>query len=417
MNARDYAWHALATAGLPGWNFDPSALRFASATRPPDPRDFDLSLALTRVVTKNAGLLTHLVGHYSGRRLTQVHPGVQIILALGLAQLRFFDRLPSYAVVDEAVEQSKRLEFAKAAGFVNAVLRRALREPNAPLPGRDDAQEYARVALSCPPQLFKRLIKLVGVEKALAMAERQNAEAPLVVRGTPGSVEGVTVTPHARAGFSVVTGATEAVLTEWARAGVAQPQDPTSAAVVDRMELAAATRVLDRCCGVGTKTLQIAAAAPAATVVAVDTAGFRTDALDRAAAARGLTNVRTVTAATVPADEPAFDRILVDVPCSNSGVLIRRPEARYRQDDRSLKSLDKLQKSILADTVPRLAPGGLLVYSTCSVWDEENGDQVRWLTQQFPHLKVEDVQTALPATSSDAARHHDGGFYAVLQST
>ena len=274
MNARDYAWRQLAAARLPGWQFDAASFRPKQADPPEDPRDLDLAHAITLSVTKHLDHLRHLIHHYSGRTPQQIDPTVQIILSMGLAQLRFFDRLPPYAVVDEAVNQAKRLGFGKAAGFVNAVLRRALREPAPPLPDKVDAQEYARAVLSHPPVLFQRMVKLLGVDDALELAARHNAEAPLIVRGTPDAPEGVTVTPHEVSGFSVISGAGEAVLSDWAKTGVAQPQDPTSAAVVDKMQLSSAKLILDRCCGVGTKTLQIASAAPQAQVVAIDPARF-----------------------------------------------------------------------------------------------------------------------------------------------
>ena len=416
MNARDFAWRQLASARLPGWQFDSNSFRPKHAVPPEDPRDLDLAHALTRAVVKNLAHLRHLTHHYSGRTPQQIDPTVQIVLALGLAQLRLFDRLPPYAVVDEAVNQTKRLGFGKAGGFVNAVLRRALREPSPPLPDERDAQEYARAVLSHPAPLFRRMNKLLGTEAAIQLAKRHNAEAPLIVRGEPPATEGVTITPHEKPEFFVVSGATEALLAEWSASGAAQAQDPTSAAVVDQLELLDARRVLDRCCGVGTKTLQIATAAKNAQVVAIDPARFRIETLDRSTRALGLKNVTTIVGKGMPDDVPPFDRILVDVPCSNSGVLIRRTEARYRQDDGALHSLEKLQQTILADTVPHLAPGGYLIYSTCSIWPEENGDQVRWLTQKFPHLRVVDLITRMPSTSDDPTKHHDGGFCAVLKS-
>ncbi|HEX8324010.1 MAG TPA: transcription antitermination factor NusB [Tepidisphaeraceae bacterium] len=416
MNARDFAWRQLATARLPGWQFDSNSFRPKQAEPPADSRDLDLAHALTRSVTKHLDHLRHLMQHYSGRTQQQIDPSVQIVICLGLSQLRFFDRLPPYAVVDEAVNQAKRLGFGKAGGFVNAVLRRALREPNPPLPKPNDAQEYARAVLSHPPVLFNRMVKLLGTDSALRLAAKDNTEAPLIVRGTPPAMDEVTVTPHEVPGFSVVTGANEAVLSEWAKAGIAQAQDPTSATVIERMELASAKRVLDRCCGVGTKTMQIAAGAPQAEVVAIDPARFRIEALQHSLSARDLKNTKTAVGKEVPDGEPPFDRILIDVPCSNSGVLIRRPEARYRQDDGTMRSLEKLQRTILADTVSHLQPGGMLVYSTCSIWPEENEDQVRWLTEKFPKLKVVEMQTTLPELSEDPTKHHDGGFFAVLKS-
>ena len=136
--------------------------------------------------------------------------------------------------------------------------------------------------------------------------------------------------------------------------------------------------------------------------------------------ARGIENV-TVHPVGMLRDLPSigqdsFDRILIDVPCSNSGVLARRPEARYAQDERSLRSLEQLQHDILDDTAPCLVPGGLLVYSTCSVWPQENEDQVRAFIAGHADYELHHSRTTLPSFhQTDPSRYHDGGFVAVLR--
>jgi 16S rRNA (cytosine967-C5)-methyltransferase len=215
----------------------------------------------------------------------------------------------------------------------------------------------------------------------------------------------------------VVEGAVEGDFARWAAAGLAQVQDPTSAGIVAKLDLDECLTALDRCCGLGTKTIQIAeAVGPEGLVVAVDPAKPRIERLKRTIKERGLTQIKPVVAgmmSDVKVDKP-FDRVLIDAPCSNSGVLIRRPEARYRQDAKSLQSLCDLQRRILLDTLPHVRPGGMLVYSTCSIWPEENGEQIIWLMQQTDQFEVLSVETILPSLSPDADRHHDGGFVAVL---
>lgn len=427
MNARDIAIQHLLRANLPGW--DSRKLPKPRDHDPKtDPRDIGLGLGISRAVTKNLLLLQHLIAHYSGRRLNRVDPLVQMVLAIALAQLRFFERLPPYAVVDQAVEQAKVLRLGKASGFINAVLRRALREPDAPLPDRSNAAEYARVVLSCPPDVFQRLVKEIPIEGALQLAQRMSEEAPLIVRrigpAMPAAPEGVTITPHEVDGMYVVDGATDLLLGDWSAQGIAQAQDPTSAAIVSALvpslsvgeEPERRLRICDRCCGVGTKTLQLGERFPGADILAIDPAAHRIHMLDRTIGQRHATDIRTHVGTAVPGDETPFDLILIDAPCSNSGVLIRRPEAKYRQTDASLRSLEKLQRQILADTIPFLAPGGTLVYSTCSIWPEENEAQVGWLQKQVPSLHLIRQETTFPTTENDPVRHHDGGFVAVLKS-
>ena len=427
MNARDHAFSQLVSAQLPGWHDAPAAQHRATES-PTDPRDRALGDAITTVVTKNLLLLRHLMRHYAGRNLTSIDVGVQIIIAIGLAQLRFFTRVPASAAVDEAVEQAKRLRFGKAGGFVNALLRRATREPDAPLPKITDPEQYARVVLSTPPDLFNRLEKLMGVENAIKLCVKHNTEAPTLIRladgvplrhlqEPPAGNANVTFTPAHRAGFYVADGAIEKDYARWSLAGLAQVQDLTSALVVVASVVSSAKRVLDRCCGVGTKTLQLAAAAPGAEIVAMDSAAWRIERLNNSLSHRQITNVHTHVASMmshVP-DAGLFDYILIDAPCSNSGVIIRRPEARYRQDARALASLAELQQRILFDTIPHLAPGGTLVYSTCSIWDDENGDVISALCAANADLKVIELKTTKPSLSDDPTQHHDGGYRALLR--
>jgi 16S rRNA (cytosine967-C5)-methyltransferase len=112
---------------------------------------------------------------------------------------------------------------------------------------------------------------------------------------------------------------------------------------------------------------------------------------------------------------PAFDRILVDVPCSNSGVLARRPEARYAQAPANLASLAKLEDQIMGDTADYLRGGGLMVYSTCSVWPEENEQLVQRFVLQNPDYELVNSQLIWPSMTPDPARYHDGGYTAVLR--
>src|SRR5213075_3554192 len=143
--------------------------------------------------------------------------------------------------------------------------------------------------------------------------------------------DGVKITPHERAGMFVVEGASIAQLAKWASEGIAQVQDPTAAEVVSLLGIEKGESVLDRCCGVGTKTMQmVEQVGGSGTVVAVDPSEERCTILVKAVADRGLENVRVVRTGKVSGDLQ-FSRILIDAPCSNSGVLARRAEARYAQ--------------------------------------------------------------------------------------
>jgi len=150
MSPRDFAFHELAARPLPNW----PARDDRSAHRPPaDPRDVALSENITVGVIKNLLLLQHLIQHYSGRSLKSIEPAVQRILAIALYQLRFLSRVPASAAVDEAVKQSRRFRQARASGFINAVLRKATRDPSPRCRGgtirRNMRVWFCRIRSSC----------------------------------------------------------------------------------------------------------------------------------------------------------------------------------------------------------------------------------------------------------------------------
>jgi len=427
MNARDFALIELDAKALPLWPARLVRGRSSDHGPPADPRDLALAEQLITGVVKNLRPLRYLIHHYSGRSLLGIDPLVQKILAIGLYQVRFLDRIPAHAAVDEAVEQAKRFGHGKAAGFVNAVLRRATREgpPATPDRGRNP-QGYAEMVLSHPPELFRRLVGLLGVADALRFCEHDHAEPPTIVRlfrgGSAGQLAkaGVVVRPHEQAGMFVVEGAKRSTLAEWAEGGIAQVQDPTAAMVAEQCDVHSGQRVLDRCAGLGTKTLQLHQRLEGSgVVVAVDASEERCGRLRELIRLRGLTGIAVHHASMLGQIKDAlpesFDRVLVDAPCSNSGVLARRPEAIYSQTDKQLKSLERLQSEILHDTARWVAPGGLLVYGTCSIWPEENGDRVaEFLSVRADYEKVRD-QTTWPSLEDEPTRYRDGGYFAVLR--
>jgi len=426
MTARDHALLSLDSLRLPGWRAH--TLKRSPDAQLDDPRDQALAENLRIGVIKNLLHLQHLIAHYSKRNLKSIDAPVQKILAIALYQLRFLSRVPQSAAVNEAVKQTHTFSLGRASAFVNAVLRNATRDPNPPLPDESNPAEYARIVLSHAPELFNKLLTLTDPTTALAISRHNNSTPPTILRLSPGvecsQLQGtnVTITPHSTPGFCLIDPAIPSVLSDLASGNLAQVQDPISASIVPRLDLKPGLTILDRCCGVGTKTLQIhQLAGPSSIIFAIDPNDQRLAVLNRSIQSRNLQNIKTFRASFISelaAEIPAtFDRILIDAPCSNSGVLARRPEARYHQDEKSLRSLVKLQTDILSDTIPNLSPGGLLLYSTCSIWPEENQQLIDSLLPNHPHLQKLDEKTILPSTSDNPTEYHDGGYYTLLRSS
>lgn len=341
MSARDCALQQIDRKRLPGWPAGVvTAVRREPMPPPRDGRDFALAEQIVIGVVKNLPHLHHLIAHYSGRALKSVDPVAQKIIAIGLCQLRSPSRVPASAAVNEAVEQAKRFGRARAAGFINAVLRKPTRDANAPMPDANlEPARYAEAVPSHPRELSGKLADL--------------------------RTAGVTVTPHEQAGLFVVEPRI-AVLARWAEEGVAQVQDPTAASVVPTLEIEPGQRLLDRCCGLGTKTMQMRdILGPAGSILAADASERRCRVLRGLVERRGIANVNVAQAGMMSdIDHDAggtFDRILIDAPCGNSGVLARRPEARYAQGAKAIESVRRLQHRILDDTAGHHRAAGRLV--------------------------------------------------------
>ncbi len=420
-SARVAALYEIDARSLPGW--PPKSMKQLRRPKLTDSRDIDLCEQITRGVVKSCLTLQHLVQIYSGRSLDQIEPSVQKIVAMALFQMRALDRIPTHAIVDDAVEITRVAHVGNAAGFVNAILRKAAdSRAAAPESTTADPVKFAAEAHSFPPDCFRRLQNLLDDSAALSLCERLNHEPPLLARliGTT-TIEqireaGGDVMPHQKAGIVVVSNPRREQLKQWADARLCQPQDPTSVAAVGFLDLKPGVRVLDRCAGRGTKTLQIIEQiGKNDLVVAIDPSNERLESLRVSLRQMKLTNVRTIEASNCdPIAEETFDRILIDAPCGNSGVMSRRPEARYRQSQHDVSKVVELQRRILDDSLRVLAPRGRMVYATCSIWPEENEKQIAGFLKENPSLKLISQATTMPNPAAEPFDYCDGGYVAVM---
>lgn len=407
---------------LPNW--PARSMRRLRRYRLTDSRDIDLAEKLTHGVIKELLVLQHLASEYSGRPLGQIDIPAQKILAMAMYQMRSLARVPTHAIVDDAVEQARDAGLGGAGGFVNAVLRKAAKNRAAGEAVADgELRERAENETSFPREVFDRFAKLYGQDRAFELCKGFNREAPTLVRLIGNTkiedliAAGVEALPHQQSGIVALTDVRRAKFRELAEANLCQVQDATSAATVDHLDLQPGQRVLDRCCGRGTKTRQILERiGPAGTVVAMDPRVERLNSLRDTLKAHRITNVTAVEAGTIDALDPdqEFDRVLVDAPCSNSGVFARRPEARYHQNPRHVARVVELQRRILTDTGPVVRAGGRLVYATCSVWPEENEAVVNAFLKSTDKFRRVTQHSIRPNPSENPSTYRDGGFVAVM---
>ncbi len=312
-------------------------------------RDAALASELVMGVLRRQNQLDYLLEHFSGRPAARLDPEVRIALRLGLYQLRHLDRVPAHAAVSESVEAVKQAGKGSAAGLVNAVLRKVHGEP---IPFPDRATELAH-----PAWLLERWERHYGQEAAAGIALANLATPETYVRVPVGYDSSLVRLEATEVGgcFRLLEG----------HPGGLRVQDISSQMIVPLLEPAPGQTFLDVCAAPGNKTAQ-----------AVE-AGVRAVACDRHFSR--LSGLRSLPCHLVVADATRalpfrrrFDRILVDAPCSGTGTLARNPEIKWRLQPSDLADLHARQVALLANALQLLAPGGRLVYSTCSLEPEEN---------------------------------------------
>jgi len=377
------------------------------------------------------------------------------VLCLGAYQILFLDRVPDFAAVNEAVAQAIRLRHRRQSGMVNGVLRNiargARRHGGAPPLAREvvpvgrgeycsldrpvfadpaeRAAEFLAQAFSLPDELATRWLDRAGSLPAAAeLAMQANVRPPIVLRVNRLRADvrrvldslaagGAEAHPHANE-HSVVLGE-RANVTELAafRDGWVQPQDPTATAVGLAARPQPGWRVLDLCAAPGTKTTHLAELMDNhGEIVAADVSREKIERIESNCRRLGVSIVRTILAQDVGGLQPeSFDLVLADVPCSNTGVLARRAEARWRFGREQLARLSADQRTLALMAGQFVRPGGRLVYSTCSIEPEECSEVVAALRRRLARLTLLDEQLTVPGGGEGLADWHDGGYYAILE--
>ncbi|HEV2828564.1 MAG TPA: 16S rRNA (cytosine(967)-C(5))-methyltransferase RsmB [Pyrinomonadaceae bacterium] len=380
--------------------------------------------------------LDHLIQHYTRRDVAQLDMPVRLILRLGLYQLRFLSRIPASAAVNESVKLVRLARLRSADTFVNAVLRRATREPEVdPASKILDPIERLSVVTSHPRWLIERWIKAFGAAQTEAFALANNEPAPVAFRvvhsHASGASESNILSQLQDAGAELVpsevvqgawriTGGT-GLLGELAKAGKVYLQDEASQLVAAIVGARGGERVLDLCSAPGSKTSQIADLSDdSAMIVACDLYEHRLRTVVSTAKLQQLTSIHGVVVdglQPLPFPESSFDRVLIDAPCSGTGTLRRNPEIRWRISPADIEDLARRQRQLLFSAAQAVRPGGQLVYSTCSVELDENEDVVQTFLENNESFKLTklSVDTSL-LTSAGAARtwpHREGtdGFF------
>ena len=374
---------------------------------------------------QNAALCDFYIGCYSSVPVAKLEPQLLDILRLGVCQLLFMDKIPVSAAVNEAVEQTKR-SGSRAGGLVNAVLRRGAENLDKlpEIPNGGTAQELA-VRYSHPLWLCERMVSELGYDGAAAFFAANNRAPKLTVSVNPRYGDATTLVERfAAAGvhahgseLSRVSVCVEDKGNAAALPGFAEGEFFVQDAAAAMSVLCAAPqkgmRVLDACSAPGGKSLLCASLMEnEGEILACDLHAKKLRLVDENAERLGFSIIRT---APMDASKPyetlweSFDLVIADVPCSGMGVIRKKPEIRYK-DPKPLAGLPAIQKRIADGLSACVRPGGVLLYSTCTVFREENEDVVDKFLHDHPDFTREEQRLILPQEYDT-----DGFFYCRMR--
>ncbi len=333
----------------------------------------------------------------------QPNKKIALLLTMSSYQLLFLDKVPSYAIVNDAVQIAKRIQ-PSSKGFVNAILRKVK-----PLE-LDDSLSSLAIQYSLPEWLLRLWIKQYGQEQAIENAKASLHILPTYVRRNPMRIdeEGFLSDPNineSKKGLAIYTG-NDLSKDSFYIEGKMSAQDIGSYEISRFMDIQKGDCVLDCCAAPGTKSMAMAEAiADECQITCLDLHAHRVDLIKKDANRLGLQSIHALQAdATKYQSKLLFDRILCDVPCSGYGVLSRKPDIKLRLKPEDMDELIPLQYAILENVSQYLKEGGILVYSTCTLNKKENEKQVASFLKTHPNFVLLEEKTLFPSEFND-------GFY------
>ncbi|AZR72962.1 16S rRNA (cytosine(967)-C(5))-methyltransferase [Anoxybacter fermentans] len=353
-------------------------------------RDRRLATELVYGVLRMRGHLDYIINQFSKHPVKNLDPGVRNLLRLGVYQIKFLDKIPVRAAVHTTVELAKRDFHMGIAKFINGVLRNIDRKiDQVSFPDQiKDPVGYISTFYSHPEWLVKKWVKRYGVKETIELCKANNRVPELTIRANTLKIDPATLANNLAEKYgyevSLLPYPAEGILLENATGftqlkefyeGEFTVQGQASMLVAHALQLKPGMKVADLCAAPGGKTTHMAALMRnEGEILAIDIYSHKIDLIEANCKRLGVTNVKTLCADTTTLElkEEQFDRILLDAPCSGLGLLAQKPEIRWMKTEKEIKELARLQKILLKKGLSWLKPGGIMVYSTCTITEEEN---------------------------------------------
>ena len=404
-----------------------------AACRGLDRREAALAARLTYGVLQNRALLDFYLGQFCSQSFDKLEPFIRDVLRLGAYQILYMDRVPDSAAVNESVELVKRRKRQRAAGMVNALLRRISRE-KASLPAIPDSGSAAYLSLrySHPRWLVERLLELLGREEAEEYLRLDNESVPTTIQRNSLRCTARELTESLEASGArlsahpwlpdcwQLSGGGDLEAMPAFQAGWFQVQDAAARAAAIAAGTKSGDRVLDVCAAPGGKSFAAAMEmGDVGQVIACDIHPHKLALIEKGAQRLGLTCVTPVLADGRQERTEwleSFDAVICDAPCSGLGIIRKKPDVRYK-DPRVLAGLPRVQKAILDNACRYVRSGGVLLYATCTILPEENRDiTAGFLSHRREFQKEPFSLPGLPEQNDGELtlwpqRHGTDGFY------
>lgn len=378
-----------------------------------------------------------LNGFYKGQ-FSKAIPNLKNGLRVALYQILFLDKIPDYAVVNEAVEFVKKLQGQKPADLTNAILRNIIRSKNAiryPDPN-EDLLGYISAYYSHPSWMVKRYLARFGRENTEKLLAANNEKPYLTLKinalkTKPEEFKELLNSVNLRfnsgrylSEFFQLQNLTNITAWEYYNQGYFNVQDESAGLACRLLDPQPGMRILDMCSAPGGKTAYIAGLIhDEGEIVALDRYDSRLNIMRKNMQRLGIKSVKTIEIDALEYNNGKFDRVLADVPCLGSGTLSKKPDIKWKKDLLDLKRITDIQYELLIKASTLVKPGGVLVYSTCSIEPEENGEIVKKFLNNNPAFKLKDASDQFPKELLDETgcvqtlphiHHMDGAFAARL---
>jgi 16S rRNA (cytosine967-C5)-methyltransferase len=379
-------------------------------------RDRALFTAIVYGVLRWRSRLDHIITHFSNTPIQKIEPGVLNILRLGLFQIIYLDRIPDSAAVNTSVEITKQVGASRAAGFINALLRKsAANYSSVHFPVFEpDPVAFLSTDQSLPGWLAQRWLKRFDIETIMRLCDTINSIPPITIRtntlkttreqlilSLENQVERIESTSFAPDGIKLINPKRSIPELPAFKNGWFQVQDEAAQLVALLLNPQPGESVLDACAGLGGKTAHIAQLMQnRGRVTAMDKDEKKLQQLDSEMQRLNIPIVHThchdLDSSLDNKQVDVFDRILLDAPCSGLGVLRRNPDIKWNSTEKNLKRHANIQKRFLETLAPMVKPNGVLIYSVCSIEPEENEAVIRAFLKNHPEFVIDKSVGKLP---------------------